>query len=257
MKKLIVLAAVLLLIVPAAALADSVQLRLGYFIPRFSADVTGNPNSLWAIELDQMSFAKKDYQGSMIGIGYDYFVGKNINLCLALDFYNQSEVGYYNDWVVNTLEEGDFAFPYEYYMGNDITHSFRVSSTPLQLSVKFLPLGRRVRLVPYLGGGGSLVFWRVRMFGDMVNFADPWVYTDTELGDVDIYPVEQVLGRENGISFGWHAFGGFQFPISERATVEAEVRYHSVKAKLEEWFAGFDDFDLGGLSLTAGLSFWF
>jgi opacity protein-like surface antigen len=257
MKKLTILAAGLLLLVPTLAFSDSIQLRLGYFMPRFSTDLTTHPDSLWAIELDQMSFGKKDYKGGMIGIAYDRFVGKYINLSLALDTYNQSELGYYNDWVLNTLDEGDFAFPFELYLGNDITHSFRVTSTPLQLSVKLLPLGRRTKLIPYIGGGASLVFWNVRMFGDMVNFADPWVYTDPDLGDVDIYPVESVLGRESGTAFGWHAFGGLQFPVGYRATIEAEVRYHSVKAKFEDWFVGFEDLDLGGLALTLGLSYWF
>lgn len=257
MKKLTILAAALLLLVPSLALADSVQLRLGFFMPRFSTDLALHPDSLWAIELDQMSFAKKDFRGGMVGIAYDYFLGKNINLSLALDTYNQNEFGYYNDWVMNTLEEGDFAFPWELYLGDDISHSLKVSSTPLQLSIKLLPLGRRARILPYVGGGASLVFWNVRMYGDMVNFADPWVYTDPDLGDVDIYPVETTLGRESGMSFGWHAFGGFQIPVGYRTTIEAEVRYHDIKAKFEDWFLGFEDLDLGGLSLTLGLSYWF
>ncbi|MEN6559905.1 MAG: hypothetical protein ABFD52_03925 [Acidobacteriota bacterium] len=257
MKKLTILAAGLLLLVPTLAFSDSVQFRLGFFMPQFSTDPTAHPDSLWAIELSQMSFNKSDYRGAMLGAAYDYFLGKNISLSLALDTFNRSQYGYYRDWVLNSLDEGDFAFPYEYYMGNDIAHSFRVTSTPLQLSVKLLPLGRRAKLVPYFGGGASLVFWSVRMFGDMVNFADPWVYPDPELGDVDIYPVESVLGRESGASFGWHAFGGFQIPIGYRTTIEAEVRYHSVKAKLDNWFAGFEPLDLGGLALTAGLSYWF
>jgi hypothetical protein len=259
MKKLAVVAAGLILLVPSLAFSDSISLRLGYFFPKALSDsyLSTHPDSLWTIELDQMSFAPRDYRGGTVGIGYDHFLNKNISLSLIVDAYNKSNVGFYNDWVVNTLAEGDFAFPFEFYEGGDIVHSFRVSITPVELSLKFLPLGRRAKIIPYIGGGASMVFYGVRMFGDMVNFGDPWIYTDSVLGDVDIYPVEPIFSRENGTAFGWHAFGGIQFPIGFRATIEAEARYRSATGRFNGLFQGFDDFELGGLALTAGISYWF
>jgi len=258
MKKTTVLAAALLLLVPSLAFSDSFSLRAGYFMPKAMTGsyLIDHPDSLWTIELDQMSFGPKDYRGAMIGFSYDRFLGPNLSLALAVDFYNRSQVGFYNDWVLNSLEEGDFAFPYELYLGDDIVHSMRVQITPVQLSLKFLPLGRRIKLIPYVGGGASLTFFSVRMFGDQVNFSDPWIYPDPE-GDVDIYPVELLSAHESGIAFGWHAFGGLQFPVSYRATIEAEARYHGAKGRFDDLFVDFDDFELGGLALTVGLSYWF
>jgi len=259
MKKITMLALGLLILIPSLAFSDSISLRLGYFWPKTLTDsyLNTHPDSLLAIEFGQMSFIPKDYRGGMVGIGYDHFLTKNISLALSADAYNKSSVGYYLDWVANTLTEGDFAFPFEFYEGSDIVHSLRVSITPVDLSLKFLPFGRRAKLIPFVGGGASLVFYGVRMFGDMVNFSDPWVYTDPDLGDVDIFPVEPVFSRENGTAFGWHAFGGLQFPIGYRATIEAEARYHSAKGRLNGMFEGFDDLELGGLTLTAGISYWF
>ena len=259
MKKLTVLAAALLLIVPAVTFADQIQLRLGYFVPKATTGsyLNNHPDSLWAIEFDQMSFLPKDYRGSIVGIGYDYFVNKYVSLALSIDTYNRSQFGYYRDWVMNTLAEGDFAFPFEFFLGTDITHSFRVTITPLQLSLKLLPLGRRAKIVPYVGGGGSLVFGSVRMFGDMVDFADPFVYTDPELGDVDVYPVVPVIAHETATTFGWHAFGGIQVPVGYRVTIDAEARYHSAKATFHNLFEGFEPFELGGWAFSAGLSYWF
>jgi len=258
MKKLTVLAAGLLFLVPWA-FSDSISVRGGYFMPRALTNsyLNAHPDSLWTIELDQMSFAPKDYRGGIVGFAYDYFVSKNASLSLSLDSYNKSQVGFYNDWVLNTLNEGDFAFPFDLYFGDDIVHSFRVTSTPLELSLKFLPLGRRTKLIPYVGGGATLAFWSVRMFGDMVNFSDPWIYPDSVLGDVTIYPVESVVSRERGTAFGWHAFGGIQVPFGYRATIEAEARYHAAKAGLHNLFEGFEPLELGGLALTVGLSYWF
>jgi hypothetical protein len=257
MKKITVLAAGLLFLLSSLAFSDSFSFRVGYFLPGSSTNLTANPNSLWAIELDQMSFRKTDFNGWTFGGAYDYFLGKNLNLSFAVDYYNKNRTGYYNDWLLNSLTEGDFAFPFDLFEGTDILHSFNVTSTPLMFSLKFLPLGRRARLIPFIGGGATLNVWRVRLVGDTVNFADPWIYTDPVLGDIDIYPVEFANGRESGATFGWHAFGGFQFPVGYRTTIEAEVRYHAAKARFKEWFVGFDDFDLGGLAVTFGLTYWF
>jgi hypothetical protein len=257
MKKLTSLAAGLLLLVPTLAFSDSFSLRVGYFWPGAATNILTHPDSLWAIEFDQMSFKMSDYDGWTLGGNYDYFLGKNLNLAFTLDHFYKNRTGYYTDWVVNSLDKGDFAFPFDLYEGYDILHSFSVSSTPLQLSLKFLPLGRRTRLIPFIGGGATLNLWSVRMSGEMVNFSDPWFFTDPILGDVEIYPVDFVNGHESGAAFGWHAFGGFQIPIGFRTTIEAEVRYHWAKARFDDWFVGFEDFDLGGLALTFGLNYWF
>ena len=258
MKKLTIIALGSLLLIPSLAFSDSISLRVGYFWPKTltSSYLNAHPDSLMTIEFDQMSFTPKDYRGGMVGIGYDHFLNKYISLSLSGDAYNKSSVGYYRDWVVNSLTEGDFAFPFELFDGGDIVHSFRVSITPIDFSLKFLPLGRRAKIIPYVGGGASLVFYGVRMFGDMINFADPQIFTD-EVGDVTVYPVEPVASQDNGTAFGWHAFGGIQFPIGFRATIEAEARYHAARGRLNGLFEGFDDLELGGLTLTAGISYWF
>jgi hypothetical protein len=259
MKKLTGLALGLLLLAPSLAFSDSFSLRIGYFMPLALSDsyFPEHPNSLWTIEFEQMSFLKNKFRGSTLGLSYEYFVSKNLSLAFTLDSYSKSRPGYYVDYVQNTLTEGDFAFPFVDFYGDDIQHAFSVSSTPLQVSLKITPLGRKTRLIPFVGGGAGLYFYSVRIYGQMVNFSDPWVFTDPDLGDIDIYPVESVNAREKGFVFGYHAFAGFQIPIGFRATIEAEARYHWAKAKFAEWFLDFDDFDLGGLAITLGFNYWF
>ncbi len=257
MKKLTIIATGLLLLVPTLAFSDTFSIRLGYFMPSASANIVRYPDSLWAIEFDQMSFKKSDFNKSMLGFGYEYFVSKNVSLAITLDSYTKSKPGYYVDYGQFELDEGAFAFPYEFYDANIIEHAFSVSSTPLQVSLKLLPLGRKARLIPFVGGGAGLYFWSVRLQGEMIDFSDPWIYTDEVLGDIDVYPVDLVYGKEKGQNIGYHAFGGLQIPVGFRATFEAEARYHWAKAKFDEWFLGFEDFDLGGLSISLGFSFWF
>lgn len=259
MKKLTGMALGMLVLVPALAFSDSFTLRIGYSMPRGVTDsyMASHPDSLWTIELDQMSFSKTKFQGSTWGASYEYFASKNLSLVLAVDGYSKQVPGYYVEYGQFELDEGNFAFPAEYYSGYYIEHSFRVSNTPLMFSVKLLPMGRKSRVIPFLGGGGGVYFWAVRIYGETIDFSDPWIYPDPDLGDIEIYPVVFTDGRESGAAFGFHAFGGVQIPIAFRATIDLEARYHWASAPLNDWFLGFDDFDLGGLCLVAGFSYWF
>src|SRR5512139_933610 len=101
MKKLIVVAAGLALLVPSLAFADQFSLRLGYFMPKAVTEsyLTQHlETSLWGVEFDNMTFAPKDFRGGMFGISYERFFGPNLSLVLSVDSYNRRKVGDYYDW---------------------------------------------------------------------------------------------------------------------------------------------------------------
>jgi opacity protein-like surface antigen len=255
MKKSIVLIAALIVLIPALAYSNTLTLRAGYFFPR----AQGGLDSLWNIEFQQMSFKKADFRETILGFSYEYFVTKELSMALSVDTYSKRKAGYYMDYVGYTLDEGDFAFPASDYNGDfNITHGFNVSITPIELSLKLMPLGRRVRLIPYVGGGVSMFFWSAGIRGSMVDFSDKWIYDDPDIGDVTIYKISQTDAREDSrIAFGYHAFGGLMFPIGNRITLEAEFRYRIGKGTFKDAFLDFEDFDLSGFSLTAGFNYWF
>lgn len=267
MKKMTVLAAALLVLAPTLAFSDSLSLRFAYFMPAFQTDIQKYPDSLWAIELDQMSFQKNDFRGSMFGLSYEYFMTKQISLVLSVDTFKKDQFGYYRDYVKYSFVEGDFAFPGDLYEGDRINHSFGYSVTPVQFGVKISPFGRKTRLIPYFGGGLGLAFWSVRLTGEMIDFGNlEWVYDDPELGEIQIFPLLEgedpefpytIFGKEKGAQFSSHAFAGFEFPVSYRVTFLAEARYYFAKTLISPGFEGFDEFDLGGLAITAGFNFWF
>jgi hypothetical protein len=184
-------------------------------------------------------------------------------LLVSAESFSRRRLGDYYDYDQTEFEEGWFAFPIDqepeditdwYY----ISHSFKVSSTPVTASVKFTPLGRKTKLIPYVGGGVGAYFWSTGIFGEIPDFADPWVYTDPTLGDIEVYPVIPANSRERGVAFGYHAFAGLQFPIGYRATIDAEARYHWAKGKFDDgYLVDFEDFELGGLAVSIGFSFWF
>ncbi len=243
---------VAILLFPTMALADAISIRLGYFVPRAKSD-------LWEIEFENMDFTLSNYQNSTLGFVYEKYLTPQLSLVVGLDGYSKSRAGFYKDYVGYSFQEGDFAFPAQYYQGDfALSHVFGVSITPIQLGIKLMPLSYRSSFSPYVGGGIGLYIWSVRLQGDMIDFSDTWYYEDENLGEIPIYPIYPTNARDdNNFSFGYHAFVGLMFRIAQRMAIEAEFKYSSLKGNLKEAFEGFEPFDLGGYHISVGLNYRF
>lgn len=255
MKKTFVLAAALILLVPSLSLANTLTLRLGYYFPA----AKGGPDSLWDIEFQQMSFKKADFRGTILGFSYEHFLSKNLSLALTVDTYNKKKAGVYNDYSGITVDNEDWAFSLDDIEGDfNVAHSFNVSLTPIEASLKILPLGRRTQLIPYFGGGAGMYLWSVNLRGSIINFDITDQFLDANDNPLTGYAIEYAdLEERNRISFGYHVFGGIMYPIGNRLTLEAEFRYRAVKGEFKDAFLGFEDFDLGGYTATVGFNYWF
>ncbi len=258
MKKLTVLAFALILIVPTFVHADTFTLRIGYYLPQTST----NPDSLWKIEFDQMTFKRENFNYTIYGGGYEFFVTKQISLALSIDTYSRDMPGDYLNYEGLTVDQGDYAFSTIDNIvtgGFGVRHLFRVSITPLQLDVRLTPFGRKSRVIPFIGGGVGLYFWRVAVQGETIDFSNPATNLTIDATPVDAtgFPVTVSDARESGTSIGGHAFAGIRVPVGFRVTIEAEARYHWAKATFEKAFQGFAPFELGGLGLSVGFNYWF
>ena len=248
MKKSLILFLALIFLAPSLAFSGIFTFKAGLFIPRAQSD-------LWTTEFDQMTFDKTNYNTTNFGFAYEYFLTREVSVVLGVDSFSKNKVGNYVDFVGIELVEGDFAFPTDYMEDFIPTHVFNVSITPIQLSVKFTPLGRKGKFIPYVGGGVGLYLWNVRLNGDLVDFEDVWVYVPD---NIDIYPIITVDAWENNrISFGYHAFGGIMVPFTKRMTFEVEFKYNRAQGELKEAFEGFEAFDLSAYQISLGLNYWF
>ena len=247
--------AIFLLLVPCLGFSDMITFKVGYFVPRFQSD-------LWDVEFENMDFTKTDYYGTNFGFNYEYFLSREISFALSIDSYSRKKVGVYRDFVGLSFEEGDFAFPNDFEGDFFISHVFDVSITPIQLSVKLSPAGRKGRFIPYIGGGVGIYFWSARLQGDIINFDEEWEYYEDEEFITSIFPVEGAyLREENKVKVGFHALGGVIFPIANRISIEAEFKYNFAEGELGkdpyEGFQGFAPFDLSGYQFSIGLNYWF
>lgn len=261
MKKSLALLLFLIVFAPGLVFSNIFTFKVGMFIPRAQYEVRGD--NLWWIELDQMSLNKDDYNSSIFGFGFEYFLTPRISLVLSVDGYTKNKSGWYEGYVGYTADtlgtDYDFAFPDDYEGEFDPQHSFSVSITPIQASLKLIPLGRRGKLIPFVGGGVGIYLWNVRLYGDMIDFDDEWIYPDPDTSeDVPIYPIYITDAREdNRLTVGYHAFGGLMIPVARRMTLEFEFKYNFVKGDLKEGFVGFERFDLSSYQLSVGINYWF
>jgi opacity protein-like surface antigen len=254
MKKTLILMTALILTIPGFVFSDLVTFKIGYYTPRTQYEV--RENNLWWIEFDQMSFSKSNYQTTNFGFGYEYFFSNHLSLVLNVEGYSKSKLGQYIDYVAIEDIDGVWAYPSSEFYGDWLpSHTFSVSITPFQLSVKIAPLGRRMKIIPYIGGGVGVYLWSVRLFGEVVDFSDEWwdpVY------EITVYPIRQWDAREeNKLRIGFQGFAGIMVPLANRISLEAEFKYNYAMADFTDAFQGFERFDLSGYQISVGMNYWF
>jgi hypothetical protein len=117
------------------------------------------------------------------------------------------------------------------------------------LRLSLLPMGRSVghlawipsRVVPFVGAGGGMTYYRFVQNGDFVDYTDQTIFTD-EL-------------RSSGWGPTGHVFGGFDVSLSPRFALTAQARYTWSSAGMDQTtFQGFNDIDLSGFQTTVGLN---
>lgn len=250
MKKSLITLFALILFLPGFIFSDLVTFKVGYFMPRAMSD-------LWDIEFENMTYTKSQFQNTDFSFGYEYFVSREFSVVMSVSGYTKNKSGIYNDYVGENID-GEF-FAFDYGEGSPISHVFSVSVTPLQASLKLTPLGRKGKLIPFVGGGVGGYLWTVRIQGDMVDFNAGEEFLDLDDNTIVIgYPTYAVDAREeNKLSFGFHVFGGVLLPIANRISMEAEVKYNKLNGAFKDGFIGFEPFDLGGWTISLGMNYWF
>jgi hypothetical protein len=268
MKKSLLLFFAMILLIPSLAFSGIITIKVGFFIPRADSD-------LWEIEFENMDFGKSHYYNSNFCFTYEYFATKQLSLTLGVDPYFKNKSGLYNDYIgIVGSAVGqplyDFAFPNSYeedFFPDEIfgiIHSFNVSITPIQFSLKLYPMGRQGKIMPYIGGGVGLYIWYVRLSGDIVNFDDEWLYYDAVLDqDIPVYSIfgQQYLNEDSRFTLGYQAFAGLMIPVAQRFTFEAEFKFNYAQGNFrtgpDTEFGGFEAFDLSGYQISLGLNYWF
>jgi hypothetical protein len=214
----VVLASVVLGAAPTAH-AGSLDVRLGGFFPRTESNLFDDDAELYTV-------GKNDWNGFSAGVEYSFELAPQLELGFHVDGYERRLDTVYRDEVnVRT--------------GRDIRQTLELSIVPVGTSLRWVPLGRRASVSPYLAGGVDVIFYRYEEFGDFIDFFD------------DRRPIYSDAFLDEGAAFGFHVAGGVRVPVGRDFSIVGEVRYQQARTNMDRDFRG-NRLDLSGTTASIG-----
>ena len=227
MRRLLSSLALVLAMAPASASAQqSLNLYLGGFVPR-SEDARSRDDVL-VNNLDFLDFYLKDFGAATIGGEWLVGLGDKFEGGLGIGISSRTVPTVYLDFT-----NADYS---------EIEQDLKLRVVPFTATFRFLPLGRRDGIEPYIGAGVGVFGFRYSESGQFMA-SDRTVYRDTFVG--------------SGSATGPVILSGVRVPIGSGA-IGGEIRYQSAEGALpeDEGFAG-STIDLGGISYLLTLKFTF
>ncbi len=142
-------------------------IKVGLYAPRAESDI-------FTFNAEQLTLDGSSYNAPLIGVDIGYSVNDRIDVVFGFEYSSSSPVSEMRDFV------DEFDSP--------ITQQTRLRQVPITASVRFnlVERGRSIgsfawvpnSVVPYVGAGGGITWWRYEQFGDFVDFADFTIFTD-------------------------------------------------------------------------------
>lgn len=201
----------------------SMRFYLGVFEPR-------GDSQYWDETFDVFTGAPSSFEDMVFGADYLWGTSKNSGILFGVSYYDGATTQAYRDWVDDA--------------GNDINHATTLSLG--DLTAAYIWRFGRSGVRPYIGGGGGLLWWRLREEGDFIDFADP----------VNL-PITYASYYADGTTWELFAIAGLDVPLGFRWSFFVEGRLRWAEAELNKDFAGFGTIDLSGYQLAGGFSWNF
>jgi opacity protein-like surface antigen len=198
---------------------QAIGFNLGYFAVK--GEDSRDEDDVIFRDLDSLIFDIGDFNGATFGGEWLLALSDYIEVGAGVSFYQRTVPSIYR-----FLEEEN---------GDQIEQDLKLRQIPMTATVRFLPVGRRGSVQPYIGAGIGAINWRYTETGEFVDFNDEVFRARYEAKGTEVGPV---------------VLGGIRFPVADVWFVGGEVRWHSAKGDtggIDEGFLG-DKIDLGGWS---------
>ncbi|MEP6999849.1 MAG: hypothetical protein ABI969_05190 [bacterium] len=187
--------------------------------------------------IDLLTINKSDFSG--INVGAE--IGIPLSSRLELSFYaSYSHAGKRSDFR-HFIDNND----------KPIEQSTSFDRVPLTGNLRFylVPPGRTVgklawipaKVVPWIGGGAGMMYYRFLQQGDFVDFQTTNVFPSTF--------------ESSNWTYTMNGRGGTDFTLSPHLALRAEARYTWAQSDLSRSFGGFKPIDLSGVQGTLGLTY--
>ena len=180
-----------------------------------------------------------DFDTASVRFGFGRSLSPRLDVVAEVGYSGAKSVSEYRDFV----DMDDFP----------IVQTTQLSQAPLVVGLRLwlIPRGREVsrfawvanKFAPYVGVGGGTQWYRFRQAGDFVDFVDWSIFAD-------------VLESSGWAATG-HILAGASINLSRRLFMVIEARYLWANTPLGLDFYGFEDIDLNGSHITAGIEVLF
>ena len=208
---------------------QAIGFNIGYFVVK--GEDSRNADDVLFNDLDSLLFDIKDFNGATIGAEWLVGLTDYIEVGAGINYYQRTVPSIYRS--IQFEEDG-----------TELDVDLKMRQIPMMATVRFLPVGRRASVQPYIGAGIAAIRWRYTETGEFLDF-DGNIFRDSfEAKGTEVGPV---------------ILGGVRFPVSDQWLAGGEFRWHSAKGDtggIDEGFLG-DKIDLGGWSTNFTIHFRF
>lgn len=185
---------------------------------------------------DELTLNRDDFSSATFGLDLGMRVHRQADVLLSFGFARSTNESEFRHFV----EDNDLP----------IEQTTELTRAPVTagLKVHLLPRGRSLgrlafvpsRVSPYVGGGAGVLWYKLEQEGDFVDYETLDIFSD--------------FFESDGATFTANVFGGGDVWIMPRLGLNVEARYIWAKADLHDAFSDFEEIDLRGWQLTAGIA---
>lgn len=207
-----------------------IGLHTGIFFPQ--AD-----SGIFDMITRELTLEKSDFRALDFGFDVGFDLYEKVDLVFHYDYSKESPGSEFRDYV----DEQDLP----------ITQNTSLSQSSITAGIKYSlkPPGRRLgeyawvpsRVVPFVEGGIGALYYTFEQNGDFV---------DSET--LEIFPT---ILRSSGWTEVIYLGGGTDIYLLKNMYLTLDLRYSLASSGLDDDFLGFDDMDLDGFRVTAGI-YW-
>ena len=208
----------------------------GRFTVRGGYALATAQSDLFDFTVKELTLSRRDFSGLTLGAEFGVPVADRWELTIDLAFSRASKLSSFRHYIDNNDAE--------------IEQTTTFDRLPLTGNVRYYLTapGRSIgklawvpsQIVPWVGAGGGVMYYRFKQDGDFVDFKTFNVFRSDFISD-SWSPAAQVLG-------------GFDFTLSPQLAITTDARYIWSKGTLKSDFSGFNRIDLSGASATVGLT---
>ena len=210
--------------------AGRLSIRAGYDRANAGSDV-------FAQSIDVLTITKRDFSGLTLGAEAGLSLTSRLDLSLDVSYSHAAKGSEFRKFIDNN--------------NRPIEQRTSFDRVPLTANLRFYLTepGRSIgklawipnKIVPWLGAGGGMMYYRFVQQGDFVDFKTSNVFPST-------FESSTWTGTVHGM-------GGADMSLSPRVALRADARYVWAKTELSRAFSGFDRIDLSGVQATLGLTY--